>query len=260
MNEIGLEAQVVRELAPAQVVHAAAAAGFECAGIYIDIGTWTDATSRSVRDAFAQTGVRPLEGEVIRLGDRVGDQERRLFAVAAEIALPCLIVVAMEDDADRNADLLAELGELGVMMGVKPVLEFGAFTAVRDVDAALRAVARAPELIGILPDPIHLARGGGLPADLTRIPAQQIMFAQICDAGPPPADTSAQSLLEEAKHHRLGIGEGMLPLDDFYRALPPGIPLSNEVRSLSWEQRYPDPFERAAELAIHMRRWLAHFQ
>jgi sugar phosphate isomerase/epimerase len=258
MNRIGLEAQVVRELSPGDVVRAASGACFDMAGVYIDPDVWTPATTQDVRAAFAQTGVAPLEAEVIRLGDLIGDRDQRTIEIAAEIGMPCLIVVAMSQDPDRSADLLAELATLSAAVGVQSVLEFGAFTAVPDVDAALAAVSRAEGRVGILPDPIHLARGGGLPADLARIPAALMPFAQICDAGNPPAVMTPESLLEEARHHRLDIGEGTLPLDAYYRALPAGIPLSNEVRSIAWEKRYPDPFERAQVLAANMRAWLAH--
>ncbi|MGV3770720.1 MAG: sugar phosphate isomerase/epimerase family protein [Sphingobium phenoxybenzoativorans] len=257
MNRIGLEAQVVRELEPDDVVRAAGAAGFDMAGVYIDLDRWTPAMTREVCNAFAQTGVAPLEAEVIRMGEAVGERERRLIDIASDIGLPYLIVVSMARDGDRAADLLAELAGMARPSGVRPVLEFGAFTAIRDVDAALAAVSRAGGGVDILPDPIHLARSGGAPADLKRIPAAILPFAQICDAGPPPANLTPELLLEEARHYRLDIGEGQLPLGDFYRALPPGIPLSNEVRSIAWERRYPDPFERARILAANMRRWLA---
>ncbi|HEX7782666.1 MAG TPA: TIM barrel protein [Sphingobium sp.] len=256
MHRIGLEAQVVRELEPCDVVRAAAEAGFDCAGVYIDLDRWVPAMTREVRNAFAQTGVAPLEAEVIRMGGAIGDRDRAIIDIAAEIGMPHLIVVGMDDDADRNADLLAHLAEIAGLAGVRPVLEFGAFTAIRNVDAALAAVSRADGQVDILADPIHLARSGGVPADLKRIPAALMPFAQICDAGPPPADVSAAGLLEEARHHRLDMGEGVLPLDDFYRALPPGIVLSNEVRSVAWERRYPDAFARARVLAANMRRWL----
>jgi sugar phosphate isomerase/epimerase len=260
MNRIGLEAQVVRELEPDDVVRAAAAAGFDMAGVFIDLDRWTPAMTGKVRNAFSQTGVAPLEAEVVRLGDAIGDREKALIGIAAEIGLPYLIVVSMERNGDRAADLLAELADMAAASGVQPILEFGAFTAIGTVDAALFAISRAGGRVGVLPDPIHLARSGGAPADLRRIPAGYIPFAQICDAGEAPANPTPQALLEEARRYRLDIGEGILPLDDFYRALPPGIPLSNEVRSVAWERRYPDPFQRARILAATMRRWLSSME
>jgi sugar phosphate isomerase/epimerase len=259
MNPISLEAQVVGELPPEDVVRAAADANFDMAGIFIDPAVWTESTTRAVRRAFAETGVKPLEAEVIRLGGAITDTERRLVAIAAEIGLPYLIVVAMHPDASRNADLLAELGRVGAQAGVRPILEFGAFTAVPGVDAALAAVSRATGMVDILADPIHLARTGDIAADLSRLPVALVPFAQICDAGPPPDHMSGAALLEEARHHRRNIGEGMLDLDAFHHALPPGIPLSNEVRSQAMVRRYTSPFERATVLAASMRRWLAKF-
>ncbi len=260
MHPIGLESQVIRELAQDDVVRAAAAAGFDHAGIWIDPQSWTDATTRDVRRAFAETGITPLEGEVIRLNGPLDDEQRRSIDIACEIGVRHMIVIALTDDRQAIVDGIAQLAERAAPGGVGIALEFGRFTSIATVADALATVRQAGPGVTILPDPIHLERAGQVAADLRRVPPELIAFAQICDAGPPPADMSRESLLDEARFHRRNLGEGTLNLAAYVAALPPGTPLSCEVRSLDLNRAIPDPFARAAALAVRMRQCLERWK
>ncbi len=260
MNPIALEAQVVRELDPTAVIQAAAVAGYDHAGVWIDVARWTAQTTRDVRSAFAQTGVRPLDAEVLLIRGEVTDDQRRLLDIAGEIGVPHVLAVSFLPDPAHSAAVLAALKEHASHAGTALILEFGRFTTIATPTDALAIVTEAGAGIGILADPIHLARAGCTPADLALLPAEVLPFAQLCDAGPPPADLSAAGLLEEARFHRRELGEGVLPLRDYVAALPPGIPLSNEVRSLEIERRWPDPVERATRLAQTLRRILKEWE
>jgi hypothetical protein len=44
---------------------------------------------------------------------------------------------------------------------------------------------------------------------------------------------------------RLAPGEGAIPVAEMARALPHDLPISLEIRSLFYRERYPDPVERA---------------
>lgn len=260
MNPLAIEAQVLRDLPAEGVVYAAAAAGFEMAGIWIDPASWTSATTRQVRRAFAETGIAPLDAEVIRIsGGEVEDSQRRLIDIAGEIGLRHVIAVSLTPDKASTAASLAALADHAARAGTAIVLEFAPFSAVASVEAALEAVAAAGAPIGILPDPIHLARSGGKPCDLAAIPAKRIPFAQICDAGPAPDDATPEALLWEARHDRRALGEGMLPLVEYLAALPEGIILSDETRSLKFEALHPDPFDRARAVAERLRKCLGEW-
>ena len=259
MNPLALEAQVVRELSPVDTVRAAAAAGFDHVGIWIDPIVWTPALSAAVRTAFADAGIAPLDAEVIRLSDSVAPDQLRLIDIAAEIGIPHIIVAGFGQD---RAGMKASLETLCVHagnVGTGLVLEFGRFSSVPTMAEAIAMVVDMPVSVGILPDPIHLERSDGAAADLATIPPGLVPFAQICDAGRAPEDKSAAALLDEARFHRLDLGEGTLPLADYVGALPASIPLSNEVRSRAIEQTFPDPFDRARMLAGTMRRALARW-
>ena len=107
------------------------------------------------------------------------------------------------------------------------------------------------ETVGLLIDPLHLARTGGTPADLTAISAPRFPYTQFCDAsahGPPPSDVPA--IIHEALDLRLMPGHGALPLAD--------TPLSVELRSATLGEGWPDPADRARFLLAGTRRWVAN--
>ena len=94
-------------------------------------------------------------------------------------------------------------------------------------------------------------------ADLARVPRELLPYAQFCDAPakrPDPADFGA--VIEDAIDLREQCGHGALPLAEMYKALPPGIPLSIELRSKALREGFPDPGERARAVAEATRRWL----
>ena len=70
-----------------------------------------------------------------------------------------------------------------------------------------------------------------------------------------PADFGA--IITDAIDLREQCGEGALPLAAMYRAFPPGLPLSIELRSKALRDGFPDPGERAKVVAAATRRWLA---
>lgn len=251
---IGLAAQSVTGMSPWQTVEVAAAAGFDRVGVVVDPEIWPADGVRRVRDAIAATGLVLQDVEVIRLDGAVTDAIRRIVDVAAELGAPHIITISLAPDAARTADLLAGLADYVAGSGTTPILEFGRFTSVGTIGAAQAFAAAAG--LPILVDPLHLARSGGTPEELRRVPAVMLPYVQVCDAGPPPDDSSPAALLAEARDRRLDVGEGLLDLAGFLAALPPETPLMNEVRSAALAVAMPDPLARARYLARTMRAWL----
>ena len=64
-------------------------------------------------------------------------------------------------------------------------------------------------------------------------------------------------LYDEALNGRLLPGDGELPLVELVAALPPGLPLSLEMRARWLREDYPDPVERARAVMRGMQTWLA---
>jgi sugar phosphate isomerase/epimerase len=153
-------------------------------------------------------------------------------ALEAGAALDARFVVAVVSDPDRRrvVDHFASLCEVCGALGMSVVIEFFAYSAVRTIEEAHRIVVASQQAnAGILLDALHLYRSGASAESLRRVPRGLIKLAQICDAPaqpPPPAQLSY-----EGRHDRLDVGQGGLPLLDFARALPAGVPIEVEVPS-----------------------------
>ena len=142
---------------------------------------------------------------------------------------------------------------------MRVALEFGIFTEVKNLTMAMAVLdAVAHPLRALLIDPIHVDRSGSAISDIAAVPAALLPYAQFCDAPaerPDPYDFDA--VIIDAIDLRRQCGEGGLPLGALYDALPPGIPLSIELRSKILRDSFPDIGERAKAVATATRQWLA---
>ncbi len=257
---LSLAAGVLPEFSPEQTVAAAAAGGWPATGIWYDPKTWTPATTIAVRDRAADAGLAILDIEVIWL--KSGPDDPAHFAAidaGAEIGARNVLIVSSEDDAGRAAAKLNRLGHHAAAAGMRACLEFAAFTTVGSIASATALLDTADcDNLGLLIDPLHLARTGGSPSDLAAVDPQRFPYAQFCDApahGPPPSDVP--EIIREALDLRLMPGDGALPLDDLLAALPPATPLSVELRSAELRNDHPDAADRAQALLAATQRWFA---
>lgn len=256
---LSLAAGVMPEFSPGQTVAAAAASGWPAVGIWYDPATWTPATTIDIRDRIADAGLVALDIEVIWL--KPGPDDPAHFAAidaGAAIGARHVLVVSAEPDPARTAEKLQRLSNHAAPSGMRVCLEFAAFTAVGNVHSALAILDSAGcEDVGLLIDPLHLARTGGAPADLASIDPHRFPYAQFCDApasGPPPSDVPA--IIHEALDLRLMPGDGALPLAELLAVLPRDTPLSVELRSAALRDGYRDPAERARVLLQATQQWL----
>lgn len=259
MNPISLASGVVPEFGPVDTVHAAAEAGFDAVGLWVEPEQWAAATTREVRAALADTGLPLLDVEVIWLKpDSDMADHRRTIDIGAELGAANVLCVSSDPDHAATAARLAELCRHAEGSGMRVALEFGIFTEVKDLTQALAVLdAVGHPLRALLVDPIHVDRSGSRIADIARIDPALLPYAQFCDAPaerPDPANFDA--VIVDAIDLREQCGEGALPLDALYRALPAGIPLSIELRSKALRDRYASAGERAKAVARATRRWL----
>ena len=246
---ISLASGVLPEFTPQQTARAAAKAGFKAVGLWVEPDHWTAATSAEVRAILGGEGLAALDVEVVWIRPGPLDPAHlRIIDVAHEIGAAHVLVVSSDPDRAATAAKLGALVDHGRSVGVRVCLEFGAFTDVRDLAAALDVIDRTGrEDTGLLIDPLHLARTGGHPRDLAGIPALRLPYAQFCDAPAVGADVNdVQAIIEEAVDRRLLPGEGDLPLAELVRVLPAATPLSVELRSKPLREAWPDPAMRAA--------------
>jgi len=260
MRQLSLASGTLPEFDPATVVEAASAAGFDGCGIWYDPKTWTPAIARDTRRAFQATGLKPLEIEVIVVGDpaRAASHEPLLDAGAA-LGATEVIVVSVEPDIGRCAELIGALNEQAKARAIHLCLEFLPIFAVTDLRSARAIVDQvADDNLKILLDPLHVARSGLDLLQLAELPPGCLSFAQFCDApAAAPGDGGFDALYDEALNGRLLPGEGELPLAELLAALPAELPLSLEMRAAWLRDRHPDPVQRAALVAQSTRDWLA---
>lgn len=259
MNPISFASGIVPEFGPVDTIRAAAAGSFDAVGLWIETEQWTAPLFREVRAALADTRLPVLDVEVIWIKpDSAMDDHRRTIDIGAELGAANVLCVSSDPDPGATAARLADLCRHAEGSGIRVALEFGIFTEVKDLTAALAILdAVGHPQRALLLDPIHIDRSRTDFAALEAIDPTLLPYAQICDAPalrPDPADFDA--VIIDAIDLREQCGEGALPLDVFHRALPPGIPLSVELRSKALRDGYPDAGDRARVVAQATRRWL----
>lgn len=241
---ISLAAATVIDVGPAAAVDVAAQAGFDCVGIWFDATTWSPAVARSIARRLADTGVVALDIEPVIFG-RGPDHGEALIDAAIEIGARHVLVASGPADRSEVVERFAALCDRATGTGVTLAFEFLPIFSIGSLDAALSVVAEAGYTNGaVLVDSLHLARSGGVPADLIHVAPNLLPYLQIADATAEPADPSLAGLREEALHGRLLPGHGDLPLAELIAAVP-DVPLSVEMRSRQLMIDYPDPLERA---------------
>ncbi len=259
MNALSLASGVVPEFGPVETVRAAAAGGFDAVGLWIEPGSWSAPMLREVRAALADTGLPVLDVEVAWLRpDNALDDHRRMIDIGAQLGAANALCVSSHIDAATTIAELSALCRHAEGCGMRIALEFGVFTEVKDLDAALAILdAVGHPLRALLVDPIHVDRSGSSIHAIADVDPTLLPYAQFCDAPaerPDPSDFGA--VIIDAVDLREQCGAGALPLASLYRALPAGIPLSIELRSKALREGYPDPCERARVTAEATRRWM----
>jgi sugar phosphate isomerase/epimerase len=152
------------------------------------------------------------------------------LALGAEFGAGYALVQGADPDWSRLVENFGGFCEQARRFGLTASLEFVPQRDLATLAQALQLITESGEPNAALcVDPLHLARGGGTPADLCHLDLRLLPYIQFSDgmlaAGEPD--------LELAK--RIGIGErrlpggGMLPLTDLLDAVPDNLPLSVEV-------------------------------
>lgn len=256
---LSLATGTLPDISPPEVVRAAAAAGFTHCGIWFDPDEWTGETTRAVRSALEETGLKLLDLEVIWINPGMHDPNHdRAIATAGELGAQNVLVVSSEPDTEKAKLRFERICALCGEAGVNAALEFLPITEVRSLHDALDLLRSVDHPAGkLLVDPLHLARSGGHPIDLHELPEFLFSYAQFCDAPAVNPDMSYDAILAEAVDGRLQPGEGELPLTELLAALPEDLPLALEVRSKALRDQYPDPVARARVVLTAAQAYLA---
>ncbi|MCR0985599.1 sugar phosphate isomerase/epimerase family protein [Roseomonas populi] len=255
----------VMDADPAALVRIGAAAGFDAVGLRIVPPFPTDRIvpvvgdaplQREIRAAMRDTGISILDVEAFWLFPETDVLSwRPALDVAVELGARHVLAVGNDPDRGRLAANFACLCEEAAERGLRIMLEFIPYSALRGLeDAADLLAAVRPRDAGILVDALHLSRSGGHPSDLARHDAGLFSYAHLCDA--PAASPPPDGLRDEARGGRLLPGEGGLWLDAFVTVFPPGTPMAVEAPNAVRNAALP-PEERA-RLAAQAARGLLH--
>lgn len=225
---------------PADTIDAAANAGFSSVGIRITGRRIADdyvpvignrAAIADLRKRAADQGVTVSNVSAYHFFPDVSvDDLKRVMDTVVELGSTMVVANSYDPDQAAYVDKLAQYCEHGREAGVRVAVEFMKYSAVRSLEEARTVVERvgAPN-IGLLVDPLHLARSGGTPADVRGVDPGRIFFAQLCDGRALRAEPTVAQLRDEARTGRLYPGDGDLPLREFLAALPAGTEIEYEV-------------------------------
>ncbi len=229
---LSIAAGTLRGTEPVEMVASAEHAGFDAVGFGFEHREMSSRELTQLSQRLADAEISVIDVEVVRIapGDD-NEAAKRLISYGSALGAKHLLVVSNDDDASRTADRFAEICEIAAGAGIRPVLEFMAFTSVTSLGRAVDIVGRSGVPGGgVLVDSLHLARCGDLAADIAQYPPELFPYAQICDA-PAQSPRERELLAHEARHERLMPGEGDLLLTDLLSALPSATSLSIEVLS-----------------------------
>ena len=256
---ISLAAGVVQEFPAAEVIHAAAQAGFNAAGIWCDLKHWSGACTDRVSRALRDTGLVALDLEVVWFQPGEADSAHdAVIEIAMEIGARNLLCVSSEPDIARTRQRFAHTCRKAEGSTLRVVLEFLALTDIRSLPQALAVVKDVGHPAGgILVDTLHLMRTGGSARDLRDIDATLMPYLQLCDATAEARDSTPEGLMEDALYLRQLPGDGELPLHDILKQVNPLMPLSLEIRSRELIAQCPsEPLARATRVWDATQRFL----
>jgi sugar phosphate isomerase/epimerase len=243
---LSLAAGVQLDVEPANVVTVAHDAGWPAVGIWFDGKTWTDSTSREVRQRLDDSGVVALDIEPIIPSEDGDDFADQLVEAAAVIGAQHILFTSRLKDQARTTARYQEVCEMARPHGIKVVCEFLPIFPLNSLPMAKEIVTTsAASNGGVLIDNLHLSRSGSSVEEVSGMPRELFPYLQICDA-PSARPTDFGGLLDEALNGRLCPGEGSLPIVELLQAVP-NVPLSFEVRS-KFLRDITDPVERAKHL------------
>lgn len=248
---LGLAHLTALELPPAQLITAAAEAGYDGVGLRLvpvvgQAFPHAPLDLPAIERAVKETSLRIYDIEVFRLEaeTKVKDFEPML-AISQRLGATELLVHGADADESRLTNSFGELCELAAKYRLAANLEPMPWVDVSNMAKALRVIEGAARPNGaLLVDAIHFFRAGNRPSELANVPKQRLRYLQFCDArGEVPADM--QEMIRQARGDRLFPGEGGLDLRALLDALPADLPISLEI-----------PYARPMPAAERLRRAL----
>ena len=249
------------KITPSDMVRVASDAGYNSVGLWVAPGdNWHRDTAGEVAAALQETGLVAIDVEVIWLQPRGKPDplHHQIIALGGEVGAKNCLIVSSEPDREITKYLYEDLCHHAERAGMRACLEYMPITEIKDLNDALDVVNAVDHPAGaILVDPFHHERVGHEPEKIREIPERWLSYAQLCDMSERGVITDAEAYFIDAIDGRLAPGEGRIPVAAMTRALPADLPISLEIRSRYYRERYPDPVERASVILERTRAFFA---
>lgn len=238
-RQFSLAHLTVLNCSPPEMTYIAARAGYDFVSFRpIGLGTPNEpqyplaedkAMLRQTKTAFAETGLKLLDIEMVRIYDGVNPKiYLPALEVAAELGARHVLTTASTSDRNFVIDCFSELCDMAKPLGLTMDLEFITWYNVSTFREALDIVRAANrENGGILIDTLHFNRSRVKLEELDAALPEWFHYAHICDA-PKEIPTTKEGMIHTAREERLYLGEGGIDVAAILNRIPE-IPYSLEI-------------------------------
>ena len=249
-----LAAGCVPDAMPWDIPRIAQKAGFLSSGMWVEPATtWSSDALSKTRLSLAETGISLIDVEVIWLegGGRANDEHKLIVDVGLELGARNVLVVSRHKDLKTSVDQFRNICERAGD-GIRICLEFGEFTSIKNLDAALSFVQSVNHpTAGILIDLMHINRAGN---PLPDFESPLFPYIQACDFYQDSSEMRGVDYITAAVDARCCLGEGEARQRDLEKICQSGKDVSLEIRSKDLREMFPDPFVRGEEIFNRCRR------
>ena len=152
------------------------------------------------------------------------------LAFAAELGAKYIMVMGNDADYSRMRDNFGLFCDEAARFDLIPTIEFVPTRPLCTMAMAVRMIEEAGRDRGtVCLDPMHFMRTGGTGAEIKSYGAKYFPYTQLNDGVLFPGEPSPADYGKMKPGQRKMLGEGDVPLYDYFDALPAGLPLSIEI-------------------------------
>ena len=263
MVQLSLDCLTLTNTRPADMIRAAAAAGFELVSLWLahpaafPLAELTAADAGECARLLEDSGVAVYSLEAFDLASEAAIASYRpAFELGARLGGKAALAYNNSiDDPAEVAGLLARFCETAAEFGLASNFEPVAIARTATLAQAREAIRASGADARILFDSWHLMRSGGGLAELRAIEPELIGYVQLNDgllANPP------EDIVAEVMGERLYPGTGEFPLVELLRQTPRHIPWGIEAPSLRRVAAGMSAADQARELKAAMGKLLAN--